>query len=384
MSLSKDGIDNISLQFTRTPAMYRAGEDLMGKIVVVCDDTTPVKGIKLHIFGRMNIYWKKVEGGATSEFAEIEDYIDESIKIWVPNPRKKDEQWIYPGTREFPFTYQLPVDLPESLEDSRYATINYTVKSTVYMTLGRTSSSMEETFYLQALPDPSVPKPAEEDLPKENCVYETVSAGCWGKSHIELYLKLEKNVFKLGETIKVHVECTVKGGRSEIDKIIVILVQEAIYVCNMGMKEEARKKERLIFSEAQDPEDAEPGECQEYDLELKVEDVLPLTDFPWCDFIQMGYFIHVVARTPSVLDDIVVKLPIVINPKDESDLLKEYEEIVIVEDNKPIDVDEEQEEETAEDDKNLGETDNKENENEINDDDATPQENDDQAENETE
>ena len=62
--------------------------------------------------------------------------------------------------------------------------------------------------------------------------------------------------------IKVHVECTVKGGRSEIDKIIVILVQEAIYVCNMGMKEEARKKERLIFSEAQDPEDAEPGECQ--------------------------------------------------------------------------------------------------------------------------
>ena len=39
---------------------------------------------------------------------------------------------------------------------------------------------------------------------QENCVYETVSAGCWGKSHIELYLKLEKNVFKLGETIKVR------------------------------------------------------------------------------------------------------------------------------------------------------------------------------------
>ena len=31
-----------------------------------------------------------------------------------------------------------------------------------------------------------------------------MSAGCWGKSHIELYLKLEKNVFKLGETIKVR------------------------------------------------------------------------------------------------------------------------------------------------------------------------------------
>ena len=45
----------------------------------------------------MNIYWKKVEGGATSEFAEIEDYIDETITVWYPNPRKKDEHWIYPG-----------------------------------------------------------------------------------------------------------------------------------------------------------------------------------------------------------------------------------------------------------------------------------------------
>ena len=32
--------------------------------------------------------------------------------------------------------------------------------------LGRTSSSMDETIFIQALPDPSVPKPADEDLPK--------------------------------------------------------------------------------------------------------------------------------------------------------------------------------------------------------------------------
>ena len=45
----------------------------------------------------MNIYWKKVEGGATQEFAEIEDYIDESVPVWLPNPRKKEEQWMFPG-----------------------------------------------------------------------------------------------------------------------------------------------------------------------------------------------------------------------------------------------------------------------------------------------
>ena len=122
----------------------------------------------------MNIYWKKVEGGATSEFAEIEDYIDESLTVWVPHPRKKEEHWMYPGVHEYPFTYDLPMDCPETLEDSRYATLTYTVKSTVYMTMGRTSSSLDETIHVQALPDPSVPIPADEDLPKVKILLKNI------------------------------------------------------------------------------------------------------------------------------------------------------------------------------------------------------------------
>ena len=33
---------------------------------------------------------------------------------------------------------------------------------------GRVSTSMEEPFYITAVPDPSVPKPSDEDLPKVN------------------------------------------------------------------------------------------------------------------------------------------------------------------------------------------------------------------------
>ena len=114
----------------------------------------------------MNIYWKKVEGGSTQEFAEIEDYIDEDVPVFVPNPRKKDEQWMFPGTYEYAFNFTLPLDLPETLDSSRYATISYTVKASVYMNLGRKSDSIEEAFYLQAMPDTRIPKVAEEDLPK--------------------------------------------------------------------------------------------------------------------------------------------------------------------------------------------------------------------------
>jgi hypothetical protein len=48
--------------------------------------------------------------------------------------------------------------------------------------------------------------------------------------------------------------------------VIVLLVQESIYMCNLGSKDEERKKEILVMAEATDEGDADAGECQNYDL----------------------------------------------------------------------------------------------------------------------
>ena len=47
-----------------------------------------------------------------------------------------------------------------------------------------------------------------------------------------------------------------------------LLVQEAIYICNLGSKEEERKKEILVMAEATDEEHAASGDCQNYNLVL--------------------------------------------------------------------------------------------------------------------
>ncbi len=60
-----------------------------------------------------------------------------------------------------------------------------------------------------------------------------------------------------------------------------MLVQEAIYIVNIGTKDEARKRELLVLADVEDPEDADSGECQHYDLELPGLDRLPLSDYPW-------------------------------------------------------------------------------------------------------
>ena len=55
-------------------------------------------------------------------------YVISKVEIWKANPRKKDELWLFPGVHEYPFTYALPIDLPESMDESGYASINYTIK----------------------------------------------------------------------------------------------------------------------------------------------------------------------------------------------------------------------------------------------------------------
>ena len=55
--------------------------------------------------------------------------------------------------------------------------------------------------------------------PQENCTYAKIPGTCFmGRTDVELYMKLEKNVYQLGDEIPVHVEVTVKGS-SKVDRV---------------------------------------------------------------------------------------------------------------------------------------------------------------------
>ena len=61
-------------------------------------------------------------------------------------------------------------------EDSRYGKIVYTIKASILLPRGDTTNSMEDQFYVSAVPDPSVPKPAEEDLPKAGLAIKAIKS----------------------------------------------------------------------------------------------------------------------------------------------------------------------------------------------------------------
>ena len=46
---SKDGIESVHVKLAQIPPIYRAGEDLTGRIIVVCGATTPIKAVKVYL-----------------------------------------------------------------------------------------------------------------------------------------------------------------------------------------------------------------------------------------------------------------------------------------------------------------------------------------------
>ena len=122
---------------------------------------------------------------------------------------------------------------------------------------------------------------------------------------------------------------------------MLLLVQEMIYTCDPGEDSKRRKKEVMVVSEIKDEADSNPGETKVithvqlsqtlllnikyykrkvYDnLKLKIPRNLPPSGFPHCEFIDCSYFVHAVAKTAKINDDIVVKLPLIIMAGEDAD-----------------------------------------------------------------
>ena len=93
------------------------------------------------------------------------------------------------------------------------------------------------------------------------------------------------------------VEITVEKGKCPIEGLMVLLVQEMVYTCNLGQDDEMMKKEVLVVGECFIEDKIAPGEKKEFaEVEILIEKNLPATGFPHCDYIEVGYFIHAVAK----------------------------------------------------------------------------------------
>ena len=94
-----------------------------------------------------------------------------------------------------------------------------------------------------------------------------------------------------------RIEVTVEAGKVGVEGVALLLVQEMIFLVDPGTSHEEGKKEISVVGECCLDETVQPGEKKELtEMSVMIEKNLPLSSFPHCDFIDVGYFIHAVAK----------------------------------------------------------------------------------------
>ena len=95
--------------------------------------------------------------------------------------------------------------------------IEYKSKAEVIVPGIRPVESLEENFFILSKNPPEIEalQEAQEGvLPRENVEYGTLGGSCFvKKSRVEVYIKVDKSVYKQGQYIRPVVECTVEKGQ---------------------------------------------------------------------------------------------------------------------------------------------------------------------------
>ena len=82
--------------------------------------------------------------------------------------------------------------------------------------------SLEEEFFILSKNPPEVvalQEMQEGKLPKENVEYGVLGGGCFvKKSHVELFIRMPRSVYKQGQYVRPVVECTVEKGERNKSK----------------------------------------------------------------------------------------------------------------------------------------------------------------------
>ena len=97
--------------------------------------------------------------------------------------------------------------------------------------------------------------------------------------------------------VRPEVEITLEKGNTSVEGVVVLLVQEMIYTCNINQEDELSKKEVQVMGQWSSKDRVEPGESRKFDdVKILIAKDLPITGFPHLDLIDVGYYIHAVAK----------------------------------------------------------------------------------------
>ena len=231
------------VNFVDPKTFFYPGEIIVGNIIVRLDSTIRCKKISLKFKGESYVKWTTGTGDNKKTHKNTEEYFNNSVTL-APLPHEKGIT-LNPGDYNYPFQFQLPNNLPPSVDHAPVETgyIRYYMKIKIDVDWWRLKSDIEEKIPLKIVASPNqspnllVPATITEE--KFLCCL------CCQSGPIRLVVRIQKQVYHLGDQMIFSFALDNKETDKPLRTIEARLTEQFTLISNTGR---TIRNERVLSS----------------------------------------------------------------------------------------------------------------------------------------
>jgi Arrestin (or S-antigen), N-terminal domain/Arrestin (or S-antigen), C-terminal domain len=295
-------MNDITIQLNKTE--FAGGDKVAGVVIVLLDEDTPFRGIRLMLKGYEHSSWREGSGKHRHTHSDTRSFFDEEFTL-QGHPRlglgeliadsvkgvfsKDGYEALRAGTHKYPFTYVLPPGLPANYESPfGNSRIYYGLKVQVDLPL-KIDLQAQEVLVIHGAANPPGAHAVTQHCTKK-FLFDP-------DSQVDAEVHLEKDTVCLGDPLRCRLEVTNSASGKEIRAATLALRQiETLYA-----KGRSHESQREIISARFEDCQFLYGQCAAADLKLDVpRDLYPT--IAAASLVKLDYELQVSLDIPWAMD----------------------------------------------------------------------------------
>ncbi|CAB3361769.1 Hypothetical predicted protein [Cloeon dipterum] len=291
------GLEEFIIIFENAHGVFYSGQNVSGKLVVRCNAPKNIRGIYIKIKGEASVHWSETHNKKTRHYISNETYFAiKSVAL-----EEGIEQTLTPGEHIFPFSYDLPDDLPSSFEGD-FGRIRYTVRAVIDRPWKFDHETIAAFTVISPLDLNQVSRATE---PIRQRGSKTFCCLCCTSGNLEVVISLPTRVAVPGDTLWPTLEVE-NNSRVSITSISVKLRKRVVF--KAGGREKIQMK--TIAKKFLEP--VALGECRTFEQEALKIPSIPPSNLKHCLIIDLDYFLEAKFKTSCFARNFVASVPIVV------------------------------------------------------------------------
>ncbi|XP_056022796.1 arrestin domain-containing protein 17-like isoform X2 [Ostrea edulis] len=309
------------IELENPQGVFFAGQIVNGRLVVELDAEMKMREIRLTFKGLAYVHWTESHTTGTGSnrrtetrhYSATENYFNQCVPVFGRGMGMGDDNRLPPGQHVYPFSFQLPPNLPSSFEGG-VGYVRYTIKGTIDKPW-KFDHTTKRPFTIIALLDLNTqPNAASGTHNQQN---KFLCCLCCKSGPITGMLRLDRVGYVPGEAITFQAE--IQNMTSRVCGTHVKLSMTTIFHATSKSKTTSNEITRVNHP------DIQPGDTENWSGDRLVIPPLPPSFLVGCRIIDINYCLELIVDPSGPAIDLHVPLLIIIGTIPLQSVVQQYQ-----------------------------------------------------------